>query len=494
MQKVDYSRRWWVMAAVAPGVFLATIDGSIVNIALPTLVQELKQPLPVVEWVVLAYLLTLVCLILFVGRLSDMIGRKRLYVVGVVIFTTFSFLNGLSPTVYFLIASRVFQAVGAALTQVLGIAIAVNAFPREERGTSLGVIGGLVSVGIIAGPTLGGIILGSLSWNWLFFVNVPVGIIGFFLALRFIPFNPPGVKQTFDFAGAGVLLVCLVSLLLAMTVGQNNGFINPPVIALFVIAAASLAAFLRIERRVSEPMLDLSLFSNSFLNFNLITCYIEYICYVGTLVLLPFYLENMRGFTPERAGLMIAVLPVSAGVVSLISGRLSDRLGTRLLTTIGFGLQIIGLLLIAQIDANTTTLGFVLRCLPFGIGIGTFQAPNNSAIMGSAKPSEQGIISGLLTLDRFLGITSGIAVLTTIWSREVARYAGVLYSGGPTLAPIAPQIQGLDSTFYFVMGLAVVGLTLCIWLLLPVAKRFEQAVPETADPANPPDDSLPPVL
>ena len=491
MQNVDYSRRWWVMAAVAPGVFLATIDGSIVNIALPSLVQDLNQPLTVVEWVVLAYLLTLVCLILSVGRLSDMIGRKRLYVAGVVIFTLFSFLNGISPSVYWLIGFRVFQAVGAALTQVLGIAIAVNAFPREERGRSLGVIGGLVSVGIIAGPTLGGLILGSLNWHWLFFVNVPVGIIGFFMALKFIPFNPPGTRQTFDFSGAGILFITLISFLMALTVGQNSGFTSGIVIALFAVAAAGLYSFIRVEKRASEPMLDLSLFSSSFMNINLAMCYIEYICYVGTLVLMPFYLENMRGFTPEKAGLMISVLPISAGLTSLLSGALSDRLGTKLLTTIGFGLQIVGLLLIAQVNANTTILGFVLRCLPFGIGIGTFQAPNNNAIMSSAKPSQQGIASGLLTLDRFLGITTGIAVLTAIWSGEVTRFAGIPFSGGATTAPIAPQILALDATFYFVLALAAVGLVMSFYLMLPSSRQNAQAIPETADPPDPP---VPPAI
>jgi len=484
MQKVDYSRRWWIFAAIAPGLFLATIAGSIVNIALPTLVVDLNQPLNVVEWVVLSYLLTLVMLILSVGRLSDMIGRKRLYIAGVTIFTLFSFLNGIAPTVYFLIASRVFQAVGAALSQVLGIAIVVNAFPKEERGTALGVVGGLVSIGVIAGPTLGGLILGTLSWHWLFFVNVPVGIIGFFLALKFLPFNPPGIKQAFDFAGAGVLLICLASLLMGLTIGQNSTFGSPVVITLLVLAAASLFGFIRIEKRVKEPMLDLSLFASRYMNISLVSCYIQYISFVGVLTLLPFYLQNMRGFTPEKTGLMISVLPVSAGLISLVSGRLSDRFGTKIFTTIGFGLQIIGLLLMTRINANTTIAGFVLRCLPFGVGFGTFQSPNNSAIMGSAKPNEQGIVSGLLTLTRFMGITSGIAILTTIWTREVVRYAGAILSGGPTLAPVGAQIRGLDTSFYFIVGFAVLGLALNFSLLLIPSKPEIIVVPEFADPPD----------
>ena len=178
--------KWLVLAAVAMGVFLATIDGSIVNIALPTLVNSLHVPFALVEWVVLAYLLTITTLMLSIGRLADMVGKKSLFLAGMIIFTTGSLLCGLSTTIGYLIASRVIQAVGAALTMALGTAIVTEAFPSEERGRALGLNGLMVSLGIIIGPTLGGLLLEHFSWNWLFFVNLPVGLAGIIMVIRYV--------------------------------------------------------------------------------------------------------------------------------------------------------------------------------------------------------------------------------------------------------------------------------------------------------------------
>ncbi|TLN28593.1 MFS transporter, partial [bacterium] len=204
---IDYSKKWYVMAAVAMGVFLATIDGSIVNIALPTLVKALGEPLAVVEWVVLAYLLTVTTLMISMGRLADMIGKKPLYLIGFAGFTLGSALCGLSTSVGMLIAFRVFQAIGASMMMALGTAIVTEAFPVEERGKALGIVGMMVSIGVIAGPTIGGIILEHMTWNWLFFVNVPVGLIGIPMVLRFVPAIRPKGRQRFDYWGAILLLL-----------------------------------------------------------------------------------------------------------------------------------------------------------------------------------------------------------------------------------------------------------------------------------------------
>src|SRR5512133_2768201 len=316
MQEVDYSRKWWVMASVAMGVFLATIDGSIVNIALPNLVNDLKEPLAVVQWVVLAYLLTLTTLMLSVGRLADMIGRKRLYLAGMFIFTAGSLLCGISPNVYWLIGFRVFQAIGAAMTQALGTAIVTDAFPAEERGKAMGIIGGIVSIGIIAGPTLGGLILGALSWHWLFFVNLPVGIIGFIISSKFIPSDHAGSNQHFDFSGAAAMFLSLMSFLLALTFGESSTFASPLVLVLLVLSAIGLFVFIKIEQHSQEPMIDLSLFKSKIMTTNLITGFLTFIGTAGTVLLIPFYLQNMRGFTPEKAGLMMSIIPLTSGIVS----------------------------------------------------------------------------------------------------------------------------------------------------------------------------------
>ena len=211
--------KWMVLISVAMGVFLATIDGSIVNIGLNTLVNDLHQPLALVEWVVLAYMLTIATLMLTVGRLSDMIGKKKLYLAGIIIFTIGSGLCGIAPSVYWLIGFRVLQAVGAVLVMAIGMAIVTENFPPQERGKALGVMGTMVSLGIITGPTLGGLILQSLTWHWLFFVNLPVGLIGVFMVIRFIPNDTTRSQQKFDFAGAGVMFIFMSSLLFAL-IGQ----------------------------------------------------------------------------------------------------------------------------------------------------------------------------------------------------------------------------------------------------------------------------------
>ena len=217
------NRKWYIMAAVAMGTFLATIDGSIVNIALPTLQAELNTSFSIVQWVILAYLLTVTTLMLSVGRLADMIGKKYLYLAGLVVFTTGSVLCGLSSTIYELIGFRVLQGLGAAMIMALGTAIITESFPSTERGRALGISGLTVSVGIIAGPTFGGIILQSLSWHWIFFVNLPVGIIGSYMVFRLVPVTQPPGGQRFDFTGAVTLFVSIFSFLVALTIGQNNG-------------------------------------------------------------------------------------------------------------------------------------------------------------------------------------------------------------------------------------------------------------------------------
>ena len=195
-EKPESKRKWLILISVAMGIFLATIDGSIVNIGLNTLVNDLGQPLAVVEWVVLAYMLTISTLMLSIGRLGDMVGKKTLYLVGLIVFTIGSVLCGLSPSVYWLIGFRVLQGIGAAMLMALATAIVTEAFPNQERGKALGILGTMVSIGIIAGPTIGGVILESLSWHWLFFVNLPVGIVGVIMVLRFVPNYKPGLNRS----------------------------------------------------------------------------------------------------------------------------------------------------------------------------------------------------------------------------------------------------------------------------------------------------------
>ena len=460
--EIDYSRKWYVMAAVAMGIFLATIDGSIVNVALPTLVHALDTNFATVQWVVLAYLLTLATLLLLVGRLADIHGKKRIYATGFVVFTIGSVLCGLSQNVYMLIAMRVVQAVGASMVLALGPALITEAFPDSERGQALGISGAIVSIGIIAGPTIGGVLIEQLSWHWIFFVNVPIGILGTIMVYRFVHNIPPRGERKFDYWGAATLFVSVLSLLLALTLGQDAGFTSPRILALFATWLVFLVAFIVVEMRASVPMLDLRLFRNTLFSVNLSTGFLVFMAIAGTILLLPFYLQNGLGYSVQTVGLMLAVLPVALGIMSPIAGSVSDRIGVRPVTIAGLVLMVIGYLASSTLSQDTTLTGYILRLVPIGMGIGIFQSPNNSAIMGAAPRSQLGVASSLLAVTRTLGQTTGIAIFGAIWATRVAAYSGGPVAGGATEASPALQVAALQDTYRFIAVLMFVGLMLAV--------------------------------
>lgn len=463
---IDYSRKWLVMTAVAAGTLLTTIDGNIVNVALPTLVRELQTDFATVQWVVLAYLLALATLMLSLGRLGDMIGKKPIYVTGFIIFTTGSVLCALTPGIYWLISFRVVQAVGGAMLLALSMAIVTEAFPPEERGRALGLNGTFVSVGIVAGPTLGGLLLSVTTWQWIFLVNLPIGIVGTILAMRYVPASQLSGQQRFDYGGAGTLFISLLGLLLGLTVGQQRGWGDTAVLILFITFFLFIILFVVIENRTTQPMIDLRLFRNKLFSINLITGFATFVAIAGTVILMPFYLENILGFTTGRVGLLMAVVPLFLGVVAPLSGSLSDRFGTRPITVAGLIMLVLGYWAMSTLNQQTTGLGYVLRLLPVGVGMGMFQSPNNSAVMGSVPRRRLGIASGLLAISRTLGQTTGIALLGALWAGRVMVYEGGVLVGGATEGTAVSQINGLHDTFLFIVLLLLVALALAIWALL----------------------------
>lgn len=464
--QVDYGRKWHVMTAVAMSIFLATIDGSIVNVALPTLTHELNSSFALVQWVVLAYLLTQTTLMLSIGRLADMIGKKSIFTAGFVIFTIGSVLCGLASTVQWLIAFRVLQAVGAAMTLALGIAIVTEAFPPQERGKALGITGSIVSIGVVIGPTLGGILIDALSWHWIFFVNLPVGIVGTFLAIRFVPALQPAGQQRFDYWGGITLFIGLLALLLALTLGQGWGFDDGRVLALLAIFLLFTAVFVYIEWRAEQPMIDLRLFRNRLFSVNLITGFITFIAIAGTFILLPFYLEGILGYDVRRVGFLLAAVPIALGISAPLSGALSDRFGTRPITVLGLAILLLGYYAISRVHTEMSTAGYLVRFVLIGLGMGIFQSPNNSAIMGSAPRSQLGVASGLLSLTRTLGQTTGIALFGAFWAGRTFIHAGAVLPGGATTAAPAAQALALQETFLLVAVLMAPALALGLWGLL----------------------------
>ena len=476
---VDYGRKWYVLAAVSMGIFLSTIDSSIVNVALPTLVREFNTDFATVQWVVLAYLLGLATLLLSMGRLGDMVGKKPIYVTGFVIFTTGSVLCGLAPTVHWLVLFRVIQAIGASMIMALGMAIVTEAFPPSERGKALGISGTVVSIGIVIGPTVGGLILDALSWHWIFFVNLPVGIVGTLMVLRLVPNLTPKGRQRFDLPGAISLFTSLLALLLGMTLGQRLGFGEARVLLLFVTSLALLAAFIAIELRSSQPMIELGLFRNTLFSINLVTGLATFVSMGGTIILMPFYLENVLGYGTRQVGLLMATIPLALSVVAPISGALSDRVGTRPITVLGLLSMLLGFLALTTLGPETATLGYILRFLPIGVGMGIFQSPNNSAVMGAVPRERLGVASGLLSITRTLGQTMGIAVLGALWASRVFFHSGAAVATGATAAPAADQVAGLHDTFLVVMGLLAVALSLSLWGLVK-ERRLQRKVTSQA--------------
>lgn len=460
--KIDYSRKWHAMAAVGTGVFLATIDGSIINVSLPTLVRELNTQFSVVQWVVLSYLLTITSTMAGIGRLGDMVGKKKIYMTGFVVFTLGSALCGLSPGVYWLIGFRVLQAVGAAMIMALGAAILTEAFPPRERGKAMGIIGAIVSVGIVMGPALGGVILGLLSWRWIFYVNFPVGIIGTVMVLKNLPHVKPKGRQRFDGWGAILLCISILCLLLGLTLGQQYGFGFWAVYTLLISWGMLLAAFIIVENRVDQPMIDPALFKNTTFTVNLTTGFISFIALGGTMLLLPFYLENILGFAAMKVGLLMGIVPVMLGLTSPVSGVLSDRIGSRVITMTGLVVMLVGFLAAATLDQDTTLIGYAVRIFAVGAGIGIFISPNNSAIMGAASRTQLGIVSGMMAQSRTLGQTVGVAVIGAVWAGRTIYYAQSANVIGATEAPAAAQIAGLHDAFYTAAFLSVIAVLLSV--------------------------------
>ncbi len=447
MNVTSQSRKWWVMAPVAMGTFLSTIDGSIVNVALPTLARELHAPFAAVQWVVLSYLLTLVTLMLGAGRLADMFGKKPLYLAGFVIFTLGSVACGMSPGIGWLIGARVLQALGAVLLMALGAALVTEAFPPAERGKAMGLIGLMVSIGLVSGPTLGGLVLGFAPWRGIFFVNLPLGILGIAMVARFVPNTPAPARQRFDFRGALCLFSMLLGFLLAITLGPKLSFGSPLVLGGFGFSAVALWLFLRTEQRVAEPMLDLSIFSDPRLATNVVTGFMTFVASSGLIFLLPFFLQDLQGRSPKEAGLLLVVSPVAMGLAAPVSGWLSDRVGTRPVALFGLVTLVVGYLLAGTLQLSTSAFGYVARVFWLGLGMGIFQAPNNSAIMGSVPKERLGVASGLISFTRTLGQVTGIGLMGAFFAHRVHGLAhGTLRDVMDANA--ADQLQGMRGTVH----------------------------------------------
>lgn len=418
-QPAGLAGKWLVLLAIGAGTFMSALDGSVVNTVLPVITADFGSAVATTEWVVVIYLLVVSSLLLGFGRLGDLNGHKMVYVSGFVIFVLASALCGLAPTAGALIAGRGLQAVGAAMLFANAPAIITGNFPAAQRGQALGMLATMTYLGLTAGPSFGGWLAHQLSWRAVFYINLPVGLAALALSLRFIPRDRPARRsERFDFAGAVAFMAGLVALLLALNRGHAWGWTSLPVLALLAFALVVLYGFVTIERRVAQPMLDLSLFRDRVFSSAAASALLNYVCLYSVIFLLPFYLIQGRGLTSAQAGVLLTAQPLVMAVAAPLSGTLSDRLGGLRLPTLGMLVLSAGLFYLSRLDAATPLQAVTIGLAVVGLGTGIFVSPNNSALMGAAPRHRQGIAAGVLALSRNVGMVLGVglagAILTTL--------------------------------------------------------------------------------
>lgn len=421
--------RWLILANVSVGTFMSTLDASIVNVALPTLSTQLRSDLSVVQWVVTAYLLTISSLLPVFGRVADLIGRKKVFSFGFILFTLGSILCGLSTNIWFLVGMRIVQAIGASMLMSNSSAIITANFPPQERGRALGLTGTVVALGNLSGPAIGGLLIGFTSWRSIFYVNLPIGIIGYLAAQMVLPDDQAqGGNEQFDIWGAALFTVGIISLLFALNNGQDWGWTSLIILLGLVLGISLLGGFLRWEMKVSHPMIDLSLFQNRpFLMGNL-SGFISFVVLFMNIMLMPFYLQHILNYQPSQVGLMMSAFPIVMAFVAPISGHISDRIGPVILTTSGLTIIALGLLYLTTVSAASTVWQILPGPLLMGLGSGLFQSPNNSSVMSSVPKTKLGLAGGLNALVRNLGMVVGIALSVTLFeNRQAAALHGIAH-------------------------------------------------------------------
>jgi EmrB/QacA subfamily drug resistance transporter len=425
---------WPAFAAVALGTFMATLDSSIVNVALPTLARTFQASVTQVEWISLAYVLTITALLLPFGRLGDALGRKRVFLAGLALFTLGSLACAFAVSVATLVAARVVQGVGASLVSANSVALITAAFPREMRGRALGMVGAVVGLGLTVGPPLGGVLLSAFGWPSIFLVNLPVGVFGvLFARVVLAPDAPAAAHAPFDFAGAASALAFLVCLTLFLSRGAAWGWTSPPTLASGAGLVLTLLAFVVAERRAADPLVDLAFFRDSAFRVPMLTLFLSFVALFGAIFLVPFYLERTAGLTPGQVGRVLVVIPLLLLLVSPVSGALSDRLGTRRLALVGLSVTCAGLALLSFLIGHAgerplPTLAIVGGLFVVGLGQGLFQPPNSSSAMGAVPTARLGLAGGLLATMRNLGTLFGIGLAAAVYEgreRVYARLHGV---------------------------------------------------------------------
>ena len=464
--------KWWAYGAVAIGMFLSVADQTGINIALPRISEHFTADIPTVQWITLGYSLATSAMLMPMGKLADMIGRKRVYLIGYAGFLVFAFIGGLSQSLGFLITAKILQGIASAGVQANSMALITEVFPSNERGKAMGLYMTIIGTGAISGPILGGLVVSNFGWRWVFFAGIPVGILAMLsaaLALkgRNAQQATRSGRGSFDWVGAALSSAALVAFLLAMTNGWKVGWASPPIVAGFGAAIILVAAFIIWEMRVSEPMLDLSLFSSRVFSLAISARFLSFLGGSAIFFLMPFYLIQGLGHPASRAALFMIPGSLCMAVVAPFAGRLSDRFGTRWLAAAGLTFSAAGMFNMSLLSIGSPAWQIVLGIFLSGLGMATFSSPNTSAIMGSLTPEKYGIVSGFVNLARTSANVTGIALSTTFVTITMASYGfepnlSVLTEGGGEGVRIA-FVQGLSLALKVSCGLILLALALTLF-------------------------------
>lgn len=460
--------KYWATGALAIGVFGSVVDHGSVNIALPSIATEFGTGLATIQWVVIGFALTISALLLPMGRFADMVGRIKVYVLGTLVFTAAAGLAAIAPTLGVLVLARIIQGCGAAMSQGTGTAIIISTFPAGERGKALGMMLTMVGVGAVAGPALGGLLVGTFGWRSVFIFNIPLGLLGAIASVAILDRARSGdpapgtVSQKFDWVGAALSAVALLALLMAIANGQKWGWGSVPIVTPLAAFAVMLSGFIWWELKIDEPLLDLRLFKRRIFSLAVSASFFTFLGSSAVLFLTPFYLQSVLGYSPTQAGLIVVPAALCIAVMGPISGRLSDRYGWRMFTVGGLTIAIAGLLMLSTMHERSS-VGMVITALVLQtIGVGTFFSPNGTSILSAVERERFGVVAAFTNLVRNGANVTSVAMATVVVTTTMA---GMGFEDGLGSAQCEVNIgacraftQGLTLAYRIMAGLLLVSL------------------------------------
>lgn len=424
MEEKIYENRILILLNIVMMTFMATLDGSIVNVALPIMAEKLAVSTEAISWVVTAYLMVIATTILLFGKLGDIFGKVEVFKLGISLFAIGSLMCGIANSFPFLVLSRVFQAVGAAGAMANNQGIITQVFPRNERGRALGIAGMAVALGSLTGPALGGFIVSVLNWQYIFLINVPIGILALLIGAKVLPKIECNSNEKFDLKGAFLIIIVILILFSTMIFGEDIGYTHPLSIAGIIITVVSLAIFIRVEKKVPMPLLQLEIFKNTLFSLSLLCAFFSFVAISCSNIIQPFYLQNVMGLKPGAAGMILMIYPLILAVVAPVSGYISDIIGSEFLTFLGLSLTSTGLFFMSTLDQHSKIWLLIVFVAIMSVGNGLFQSPNNSLIMSSVPMNRLGIAGSVNALVRNLGMVFGISFATTLLYNRMSYKLG----------------------------------------------------------------------